>query len=100
MLGTAWESRRLPDPWGCSSDGRAPALQAGGQGFESPHLHWKPEEIQWFPKKRKGPKVLSIEALLQSMYLENCIQRINNNQVYAAKAVRYMRHPIKNMKSL
>ena len=26
-------------PWGCSSVGRAPALQAGGQGFESPQLH-------------------------------------------------------------
>ena len=25
--------------WGCSSAGRAPALQAGGQGFESLHLH-------------------------------------------------------------
>ena len=25
--------------WGCSSVGRAPALQAGGQGFESLHLH-------------------------------------------------------------
>ena len=24
---------------GCSSDGRAPALHAGGQGFESPYLH-------------------------------------------------------------
>ena len=24
---------------GCSSVGRAPALQAGGQGFESLHLH-------------------------------------------------------------
>src|SRR5580700_3890993 len=24
---------------GCSSAGRAPALQAGGQGFEPPHLH-------------------------------------------------------------
>ena len=24
---------------GCSSAGRAPALQAGGQGFDSPHLH-------------------------------------------------------------
>src|SRR5271155_3292049 len=23
----------------CSSAGRAPALQAGGQGFESPHVH-------------------------------------------------------------
>ena len=26
-------------PWGCSSVGRAPALQAGGHGFESHHLH-------------------------------------------------------------
>ena len=24
---------------GCSSDGRAPALHAGGQEFEPPHLH-------------------------------------------------------------
>ena len=28
-----------PHPWGCSSVGRAPALQAGGQEFESLHLH-------------------------------------------------------------
>ena len=27
--------------WGCSSVGRAPALQAGGQEFESLHLHWR-----------------------------------------------------------
>src|SRR5258708_3204411 len=25
--------------WACSSAGRAPALQAGGQGFKSPHVH-------------------------------------------------------------
>ena len=25
--------------WGCSSVGRASALQAGGQEFDSPHLH-------------------------------------------------------------
>ena len=36
---TVWESRRLPDLWGYSSVGRAPALQAGGQGFESLYLH-------------------------------------------------------------
>ena len=29
----------LAAAWGCSSVGRAPALQAGSQGFESPHLH-------------------------------------------------------------
>ena len=41
ILETVWESRGLPDhpKWGCSSVGRAPALQAGGQGFESLHLH-------------------------------------------------------------
>ena len=27
------------DEWGCSSAGRAPALQAGGQRFEPAHLH-------------------------------------------------------------
>ncbi len=25
--------------WACSSAGRAPALQAGGKGFESPQVH-------------------------------------------------------------
>ena len=56
MLATAWEGRSWPtphpcffskdarpewvnNPWGCSSAGRAPALQAGGHGFESHHLH-------------------------------------------------------------
>ena len=39
MLATVWESRRLPDFGGYSSVGRAPALQAGGQGFESLYLH-------------------------------------------------------------
>jgi hypothetical protein len=27
---------------GCSSAGRAPALHAGGPGFDSPHLHHHP----------------------------------------------------------
>ena len=31
--------------WGCSSVGRAPALQAGGQEFESLHLHVIMESI-------------------------------------------------------
>ena len=42
MLETVWKSRWLPDllnKWGCSSVGRAPALQAGGHEFESHHLH-------------------------------------------------------------
>ena len=33
------EKRDPINQWGCSSVGRAPALQAGGHGFESHHLH-------------------------------------------------------------
>ena len=38
---TAEEKLRegLSERWGCSSAGRAPALHAGGQEFEPPHLH-------------------------------------------------------------
>ena len=32
--------------WGCSSVGRAPALQAGGHEFESHHLHEGNEPCQ------------------------------------------------------
>ena len=32
-------SKKARDFWGCSSAGRAPALQAGCQEFESPQLH-------------------------------------------------------------
>ena len=39
ILVTVWESRWMLDSWGYSSVGRAPALQAGGQEFESLHLH-------------------------------------------------------------
>ena len=39
VLETVWESRRMPDLWGYSSAGRAPALQAGGHEFESRYLH-------------------------------------------------------------
>ena len=46
--------------WGCSSVGRAPALQAGGQEFESLHLHLPSLTI-------------AHGGILMSMYLENCI---------------------------
>ena len=32
--------------WGCSSAGRAPALQAGGHGFDSHHLHQDDENLE------------------------------------------------------
>ena len=39
-LGTAWESRWVPELlWGYSSVGRAPALQAGGHEFDPRYLH-------------------------------------------------------------
>ena len=34
-----FEKGKSPCKWGCSSAGRAPALQAGGHGFEPHHLH-------------------------------------------------------------
>ena len=47
--------------WGCSSVGRAPALQAGGHEFESHHLH-------------------SIPSGIVILYLENCILiKFDNN---------------------
>ena len=49
ILETVWESRWMPDLWGCSSVGRAPALQAGGQGFESLHLHCGIEDFAFVP---------------------------------------------------
>ena len=37
-------SPKVPETWGCSSAGRAPALHAGGQEFDPPHLHQRDEE--------------------------------------------------------
>ena len=52
ILVTVWESRWLPDQkknnntsWGRSSVGRAPALQAGGQEFESLRLQSKSKDF-------------------------------------------------------
>ena len=40
LKGEKMEKQQIPKIiWGCSSAGRAPALQAGGHGFESHHLH-------------------------------------------------------------
>ena len=39
------KKRREPDIWGISSAGRAPALHAGGQEFESPILQNKRDII-------------------------------------------------------
>src|SRR6185436_1811595 len=36
-----------PDTWGCSSAGRAPALQAGGHRFDPVHLHQNTTFAHW-----------------------------------------------------
>ena len=48
--------------WGCSSVGRAPALQAGGQEFESLHLHSVLEKCEAKHLKAKGLSVTAFHA--------------------------------------
>ena len=61
---------------GHSSVGRAPALQAGGQGFDSPCLHHAHLMSTAFRKEacRKESTDLSVfSAKVSALYLENCI---------------------------
>ena len=46
-LPSTFNRQRPRKIWGCSSAGRAPALQAGGQGFESPHLHQRLTKVDY-----------------------------------------------------
>ena len=64
--------------WGCSSVGRAPALQAGGHEFESHHLH-----------------SVSYETVI--LYLENCI--LINLIITEMLFVRHLRKTVNNRKS-
>ena len=48
------EKRDPINQWGCSSGGRAPALQAGGQEFESLHLHQDERSSEKDGHKTKG----------------------------------------------
>ena len=53
--------------WGCSSVGRAPALQAGGQEFESLHLHVSNEQCSY------------VKTDTEQVYLRGCMDsRINS----------------------
>ena len=63
-LETAWESRRVPDLWGCSSVGRAPALQAGGHEFESHHLHEDKDESNRQMNESSGRELAHRHELL------------------------------------
>ena len=44
---------RKVEIWGCSSAGRAPALQAGGQEFDPPHLHQRASEDENDDRRQK-----------------------------------------------
>ena len=48
--------RFLTSSWACSSVGRAPGLQPGGQGFESPQVHQPTSNISvdYGPRGRTG----------------------------------------------
>ena len=59
LLETARESRWMPDLWGYSSVGRAPALQAGGHEFESRYLH---EDFLNAQTKRRGERIYSFRT--------------------------------------
>ena len=48
--------------WGCSSAGRAPALHAGGQEFDPPHLHQRDEERENNRKKSNRERKEQSEA--------------------------------------
>ena len=52
--------------WGCSSAGRAPALQAGGHGFEPHHLHQSSERKITYSlftlHKREGMRMGTMET--------------------------------------
>ena len=63
--------------WGCSSVGRAPALQAGGHEFESHHLH-------------------SVPLGIVILYLENCI--LINLIITEMLFVRHPRKTVNNRK--
>ena len=74
--------------WGCSSVGRAPALQAGGHEFESHHLHCAtcaPQVLWTFGRVQARYKIKYRKPLMKAsfqhsflflilhMYLENRI---------------------------
>ena len=61
---------------GCSSVGRAPALQAGGQGFESLHLHseYISEKEQQKPWKLKLLSLIGVLPISNTVLLSRWMQ--------------------------
>ena len=76
LLETARESRWMPELWGYSSVGRAPALQAGGHEFESRYLHadffGSADDVLGHPVS-----LLTTDGTEQWMHLQNIREREN-----------------------
>ena len=60
--------------WGCSSAGRAPALQAGGQRFDPAQLH---HSLEWFLSlKKKGLRLFPLRETFEAPVLQNSEEKI------------------------
>ena len=58
--------------WGYSSVGRAPALQAGGQEFESPYLHWTAAAEKRTGAVRRTLKTTHQNRNWETSFYRNC----------------------------
>ena len=81
--------------WGRSSVGRAPALQAGGQEFESLRLHCRGNSAVY--GYETGQECLGT----LSWYLENCIlkESIENRARNCRREAQWLRRKFKTMLS-
>ena len=68
--------------WGHSSVGRAPAVQAGGQGFDPPCLHQtrgmraeRPDQLSLTTVRVHGRSVFIPMMHMSALHLENCIEK-------------------------
>ena len=69
-------SKGKPLKWGCSSVGRAPALQAGGHEFESHHLHLPGNKTVFWLHKHHCAKCFAEVAqqlLMHGVYLHGIL---------------------------
>ena len=59
--------------WGCSSVGRAPALQAGGRQFESDQLHQNIKRII-YKYSPKGGELYMVKVLVRDNNVEQALR--------------------------
>ncbi len=87
--------------WGCSSVGRAPALQAGGQGFESLHLQlavkqfiarkrtlktaYREKNIRWIERSiTRHPRINRGKSLFEKQQEQRKLTRLRHVTLYMA----------------